>query len=224
LPTPADIIDVISTRLSFPKKTVAQHDRLLVINGQRKISGRGRSATASPGDAAALLIAVAATPIAGPAMNIANFKSYANLRGVHLPPGELGTWQEIEALRGLANGHTLVEALSRIIECLSKGVLLPDSNGSMMPPGECPYHIDVRVELYAPTSGATVRIERTPKDSFDPVFAEVLHYYRTIYDEPIAPPEALIDFTQVRSFGMLTLWSLAYLFVASARPERNQRD
>ena len=217
LPTPADIIDVISTRLSFPKKTVAQHDRLLVINGQRKISGRGRSATASPGDAAALLVAVAATPIAGPAMNIANFKSYANLRGVHLPPGELGTWQEIEALRGLANGHTLVEALSRIIDCLSKGVLLPDSNGSMMPPGEYPYHIDVRVELYAPTSGATVKSNARRK-IFDPDFAEVLHYYRTIYDEPIAPPEALIDFTQVRSFGMLTLWSLADLFVASARP------
>lgn len=30
-PTPADIIDVILTRLSFPGKTVAQRDRLLVI-------------------------------------------------------------------------------------------------------------------------------------------------------------------------------------------------
>jgi hypothetical protein len=192
-----------------------------VINGQRKISGRGRSATASPSDAAALLVAVAATPIAGPAMNIANFKSYANLRGVHLPPGELGTWQGIDALRGLANGHTLVEALSRIIDCLSKGVLLPDSKGSMTPPGEYPYHIDVRVELYAPTSIATVRIERTPNDSYDPDFAEVLHYYRTTYDESIAPPEiSADDFTQVRSFGMLTLWSLANLFVVSTRPKR----
>jgi hypothetical protein len=190
----------------------------LVINGQRKISGRGRSATASPSDAAALLVAVAATPIAGPAMNIANFKSYANLRGAHLPPGELGTWQDIDALRGLANGHTLVESLSRIIDCLSKGVLLPDSNGSMTPPGEYPNHIDVRVELYAPTSRANVRIERTPNESYDSDFAEVLHYYRTTYDEPIAP--ATGDFTQVRSFGMPTLWSLANLFVASARPKR----
>ena len=217
LPTPADIIDVISSRLSFPKKTVAQHDRLLVIKGQRKISGRGRSATASPGDAAALLVAVAATPIAGPAMNIANFMSYANLRGVHLPPGELGSWQEIDALCGLADGHTLVEAISQIIDSLSKGVLLPDSNGRMLPQGEYPYHIDVTVELYAPVARATVIIERTPNGSFDPDLAEVLHYYRTIHDEPIVPPDVFIDFTQVRSFGMLTLWSLANLF---ARPKR----
>jgi hypothetical protein len=221
LPTPADIIDVISTRLSFPKKTVAQHDRLLVINGQRKISGRGRSAAASPDDAASLLVAVAATPIAGPAINIASFRSYANLRGVHLPPGELGTWQKIDSLRGLANGHTLVEALSRIIDCLSKGVLLPDSNGNMVPQGDYPYHIDVGVHLYAPESRATIRIERTPENSFDPDLAEVLHYYRTIDDEPIAPPEALIDFAQVRSFGMLTLWPLAILFGVSTHPKRD---
>jgi hypothetical protein len=219
LPTPADIIDVIATRLSFPKKTVAQHDRLLVINGQRKISGRGRSAMASPSDAAALLIAVAATPIAGPAINIANYQSYANLHAVHLPPGKLGSWQTIASLRDLPDGHSLLEALSRIIDCLSKGALLADSNGIMLPRGEYPYHIDVHVDLYAPVSGATLRIERTTANSSEPDLAESLHYYRTIDDEPIAPLDLQIDFEQTRSFGIRTLWSLAELFSVGGQPK-----
>jgi hypothetical protein len=219
LPTPADIIDVISTRLSFPRKTIAQQDRLLVINGQRKISGRGRSAMASPNDAAALLIAVAATPISGPAINIANYLSYANLHAVHLPSGKLGSWQSIDSLRDLPDGHTLLEAIARIIDCLSKGALLEDSNGIMPPQGEYPYHIDVHVDLYAPVSRATVRIERTTESSSEPDLAEALHYYRTIDDEPIAPLDAQIDFAQTRSFGIRTLWSLAELFVGAQPSE-----
>jgi hypothetical protein len=219
LPTPADIINVISARLSFPRKTVAQQDRLLVINGQRKISGRGRSATASPSDAAALLIAVAATPIAGPAINIANYQSYATLHAVHLPPGKLGSWMRIGSLRDLSDGHTLLEALSRIIDCLSKGALLPDSNGITPPKGQYPYHIDVRVDLYAPASRATVRIEHITENSFEHDLAEELHYYRTIHDEPTAPLDVQIDFAQTRSFGIRTLWSLAELFDVGAEPK-----
>ncbi|WP_316205335.1 hypothetical protein [Bradyrhizobium sp. SZCCHNS3004] len=212
MPTPADIIDVISTRFAFPKKTVAQHDRLLVVNGQRRISGRGRSATAQPSDAAALLVAVAATPIVGPAINIASYQSYANLRAVHLPPGRFGNWQQVESLRELAHGHTLVEALSRIIGCLAKGMLLPDNSEGMLPQGAYPYHIGISVVLYAPGARATVRIERTPENSFEPDLSESLHYYRAAEDEQITPADRQIDFAQERSFGMLTLWSLAKLF------------
>jgi hypothetical protein len=219
LPTPADIIDVISRRLSFPRKTISQQDRLLVINGQRKISGRGRSAMASPTDAAALLIAVAATPIAGPAINIVNYQSYANLHAVHLPPGKLGSWQNIDSLRDLPDGHTLLEALSRIIDCLSKGALLADGKGNMTPQGEYPYHINVHVDLYAPVSRATVRIERTTENSMEPDLAESLHYYRTIDNETIAPLDVQIDFAQTRSFGIRTLWSLAQLFDVGAQPK-----
>ncbi|MBT1513790.1 hypothetical protein KIP88_25185 [Bradyrhizobium sp. SRL28] len=218
MPTPADIIDVISTRLSFPKKTVAQQDRLLVINGQRKISGRGRSAMASPRDAAALLIAVAATPISGPAINIANYQSYANLHAVHLPQGKLESWRNIVSLRDLPDGHTLLEALSRIITCLSKGALLADGNGLMTPQREYPHHINVHVDLYAPVSRATVTIERTTENSSEPEFAEALHYFRTIDDgEPIVPLDVQIDFAQTRSFGIRTLWSLAQLFDVGAQ-------
>ncbi|MBR0959521.1 hypothetical protein [Bradyrhizobium japonicum] len=212
MPTPADIIDVISTRLSFPKKTVAQHDRLLVVNGQRRISGRGRSATASPCDAAALLVAVAATPIAGPAINIANYRSYANLRAVHVPPGKFGSWEQIDSLRELADGHTLVEALARIIGRLANGTLLPGNNEVTHQKNAFPHHIGISVALYAPMARATVRIERTPEGLFEPDLSESLHYYRPAEDEPIAHREGQIDFAQERIFGMLTLWSLAKLF------------
>jgi hypothetical protein len=210
LPTPADIIDVIAARLSFPRKTVAQQDRLLVINGERKISGRGRSAVALPSDAAALLVAVAATPISGPAINITNYQSYANLHAVRLPAGKLGSWQSIDSLRALPEGHTLLEALSRIIDCLSKGTLLPDVDGVTPRRGAFPYHVNIGVDLYAPSSRATIRIERSAENSLGPDLAETLHYYRTI--EPTAAPDMQIDFAQMRSFGMLTLWSLAKLF------------
>jgi hypothetical protein len=212
VPTPADIIDVISTRLPFPKKTVAQHDRLLVVNGQRRISGRGRSAAASPSDAAALLVAVAATPIAGPAINIASYQSYANLHAVHLPQGRFGSWEQIDSLRDLADGHTLVEALARIIECLANGTLLPDNTEASYHQNALPYHIAISVDLYAPVARATVTIERTPEGSVEPDLSESLHYYRTTGDEQIVPRGIQIDFAQQRTFGMLTLWSLAKLF------------
>jgi len=219
LPTPADIIDVIATRFSFPRKTIAQQDRLLVVHGQRKISGRGRSAMASPSDAAALLIAVAATPIAGPAINIANYQSYANLHAVHLPPGKLGSWRNVDSLRDLPDGHTLLQALSRIIDCLSKGALLPDSDGVMPPPGEYPHDVSISVDLYAPFSRATVRIERTIENSFESNLIEALHYYRTIDDGPAAPLDVQTDFEQTRSFGIRTLWSLAKLFEVRERDQ-----
>ncbi|MCK1310806.1 hypothetical protein [Bradyrhizobium sp. 45] len=122
------------------------------INGQWKISGRGRSATASPSDAAALLIAVAATPISGPAMSIANYESYANLHAVDLLKGNIGSWLTIESLCGLSDGHSLLEALSWIIDHLSKGALLPNSKGIIPQRGEYPYHINIKVDLYAPRS------------------------------------------------------------------------
>ncbi|WP_338828345.1 hypothetical protein [Bradyrhizobium sp. 27S5] len=221
MPTPADIIDVIATRLSFPRKTVAQQDRLLVINGERKISGRGRSATASPTDAAAILIAVAATPICGPAININNYQSYANLNAVHLAAGKLGSWRTIDSLGVLPDGHTLLEALSSIIDCLSKGTLLPNSNGIMPPRGELPYHINIGVDLHAPRSSATIMIERFAEDSVEPDLKETLHYYQT--NEPKAAPGGQIDFAQMRSFGILTLWSLAKLFDV-ARTQSNSES
>ncbi len=75
MPTPAQIIDVVSLRLGVHRKTVSLYDRLLVVHGYRKVSGRGRSAVTTFSDAAALIIAVAATPITGAALNIANFES-----------------------------------------------------------------------------------------------------------------------------------------------------
>ncbi|MGJ5206125.1 hypothetical protein [Bradyrhizobium sp. HKCCYLR20261] len=212
MPTPADIINVISTRFAFPRKSVAQHDRLLVVNGQRRISGRGRSATAQPSDAAALLVAVAATPIAGPAISISSYQSYANLRAVHLPPGRFSSWKQIESLRELADGHTLVESLSLIIGRLAKGLLLPENGEGMLPQGAYPYHIDINVVLHAPMARASVRIERTPENSSEPDLSESLHYYPAAEDKKITRSDNQIDFAQERSFGMLTLWSLAKLF------------
>jgi hypothetical protein len=215
LPAPADIIDVISTRLSFPRKTVAQHDRLLVINGYRKISGRGRSASATPDDAAALLVAVAATPIAGPAISIANFKSYANLKGANVLLGKVSTWKEVDALRDLADGHTLLEAIGKIIDCVSKNALLSNINGSPRIDDQY-FDVQVSVELHAPSPRAAITIEHAPDGCHESDFVERLDYY------PLGEPAQGIgsDFAQNRSFGMMTLWSLAALFRATGQRDK----
>jgi hypothetical protein len=99
-----------------------------------------------------------------------------------------------------------------MIDCLSKGTLLSDSDGNAIPRKDYPYRVDISVELYAPFPRATVTIEHTPDDSFDPDFVETLYYYPL--DQPAACHASVIDFGQQRSFGMVTLWSLASLFCA----------
>src|SRR4051812_9187559 len=58
--SPGDLVRCVATSLGVPEASVVQHDRSLLIAGQRTKGGRGRSAAkVTAADAAKLLISVA---------------------------------------------------------------------------------------------------------------------------------------------------------------------
>jgi len=219
MPTPAQIIDVVSLRFGISRKAVALYDRLLVVHGYRKISGRGRSAVTTFGDAAALIIAVAATPITGAALNIANFEAYAGLRAANLAAGDVGGWTTISSLVELHDGHTLHEVLTRILTRLYEGTLISDSTGQPLAKGKIPYQADVGVNFYAPYPRASVTIEC--KSDEGPNLTETVYYWAVGEHRDKYWEEDPIDFFQTRSFGLITLWSVVEAFFgSSARRDR----
>jgi hypothetical protein len=214
MPTPAQIIDVVSLRFGIHRNTVSLYDRLLVVHGYRKVSGRGRSAATTFSDAAALIIAVAATPITGAALNIANFESYAGLRAANLAAGEFGGWTTVDSLVGLADGHTLHEVLTRILDCLAEGKLIPDSCGQPLANGQYPERTSIHIEFYAPRPRACVTIERFSEDGRTANLSEKVCYWAVgdHHKKYWASEDPLIDFFQTRSFGWMTLWSVVEAF------------
>lgn len=96
-------------------------DRMLVTSGHRQITGRGRSARSSPADAAALILAVAATPLSGPSVKetATYYERYADLVATE-ESGHPASF-EIKPLVHLGAGHTLHDALAAIIAMLAGG-------------------------------------------------------------------------------------------------------
>lgn len=216
MPTPAQIIDVVSLRFGIHRKTVALYDRLLVVHGYRKISGRGRSAVVTFGDAAALIISVAATPITGAALNISNFESYAGLRAANLRVGDVGGWTTVSPLVDLAEGHTLHEALTRILTSLFEGSLGPDLSRQHSEKGQCPLHVDVGVDFYAPMPRACVTIEFLSNDGSTPNAVEKVSYWAFGDHREKHWESDPIDLFQTRSFGLMTLRSVVETFSGSS--------
>jgi hypothetical protein len=220
MPTPAQIIDAVSLRFGISRKTVALYDRLLVVHGYRKISGRGRSAFVTFGDAAALIIAVAATPITGAALNIANFESYAGLRATNLTAGDVGGWTTVSSLVDLAEGHTLHDGLTRILTSLSEGTLIPSSNGQPLAKGQCPVQATVSIDFYAPWPRASITIECLSADGSTAILAETVHYWALGDHREKYWASGPIDFFQTRSFGLVTLWTIVEIFSGGPQPRR----
>lgn len=244
--TPADIIDVVSDQLGVARATVALQDRMLVTSGHREITGRGRAARGSPEGAAALLLAVAATPLSGPGIKetAVHYERYARLFA-KAASGERTTWP-LKHLEQLPAGHSLHEAVAAIIVLLGKGVsqasdifseAKPDADGVNT-------DLDIEVELDAPAPSAAIVIRATQwkahatkqlntQDNL-PFFEEEqiarfecrLEYRATLDDMkeyldtlPIHPVAGRRppDLKQTRKFSRATLAHVAALFSGKAR-------
>jgi hypothetical protein len=239
--TPASIIDVVSDQLGVARATVALQDRMLVTSGHRVITGRGRAARGSPEGAAALLLAVAATPLSGPGVKetAIHYERYARLFA-RASSGEPVTWR-LKHLNQLAPGHSLHEAVAAIIVILGKGVSQasdlfpeaePDTDGV-----STDLRIEVEVKAPIPTAAIDIRAVQwraypTGKlDSLDglPTFEEErvasfdyrVEYQATLDDlqtySDTLPPHPIAgrrtpDLMQTRKFSRSTLAHIAALF------------
>jgi hypothetical protein len=239
---PAAIIDVVARHMGIPRATVAVQDRMLVTSGHRRITGRGRAARSTPDDAAAILLAIAATPLAGPAVKetVLNYERYAGLIAANAT-GELHTW-ELRHLSELRPGHTLKEALTAIITAIANGAKQASDLWKEAKPdkGEITTDLSVTVELEAPTPTATIKIVAV---QMKPIFFTAKHCPADaapwFLDEPVATfsaqgtyyaTEAMLerymeslplmpsgarespDLSQVRRFTLATIKPVAMLF------------
>src|SRR5690349_10139358 len=114
---PGDLIGTVARVLGIPEPTVFQYDRQLVTAGIRRPHGRGRSAkSVTPTDAANLLIAIAAAPIAGSAIqeSVDSYETYASLPAVDSSGERFAAWPPTlssKCLRELGYGHSLKEGI-----------------------------------------------------------------------------------------------------------------
>jgi hypothetical protein len=137
MPTPGQLVEAMAASLGIPVATVIQYDRQLAESGLRTKGGRGLSAAAvTPRDAANLLIAIAASPLAGPTVKeaVRTCEAYGSLKELErvslierFPKFGLPT------LASLPAGHSLREALSVLIDAAGKGETfqIPDREGPL---------------------------------------------------------------------------------------------
>ncbi|WFU45779.1 hypothetical protein QA640_43820 (plasmid) [Bradyrhizobium sp. CB82] len=211
---------------------------MLVTSGHRQITGRGRSARSSPADAAALILAVVATPLSGPGVKetALHYERYSRLVAKD-EGGEPANWR-LKRLRELVPGRTLGEALTAVIEaivdeprqaCDLFEQALPNSAGTWT-------EFSIAIELEAPMPTASIRISaqqrkettlehpgRPPISIADVVaeFSAHVHYgptYESARDYLETLPELApgarrgSDLTQIRRFTHNTLKPVADLF------------
>jgi hypothetical protein len=128
--TPGQLVQVMAAVLGIPKAAVVQYDRVLAENGLRSKSGRGTSAArVTSGDAANLLMAIAASTLFGLSAKYATdmCKNFASLISV----GPTGVQKELSklgltTLGSLPDGHSFGKAVSALIESAGKGELSKD--------------------------------------------------------------------------------------------------
>ena len=136
--TPGQLVEAMALSLGIPVATVIQFDRQLAENGLRSKSGRGTSAAAvTARDAANLLIAVAASPLAGPTVKeaVRTCEAYGTLK-----TRQSASWVDkfpmfgLPTLASLPAAHSLREALSVLIDGVGKGETfrLPGREGALM--------------------------------------------------------------------------------------------
>jgi hypothetical protein len=135
--TPGQLVQAMATALGISVATVTQYDRQLAESGLRSKGGRGTSAAAvTARDAANLLIAIVASPLAGPTVKeaVRTCEAYGSLKALGrvsrtdtLPKFGLPTVASLPA------GHSLREALSVLIDGVGKGEIfqIPDREGPL---------------------------------------------------------------------------------------------
>lgn len=241
--TPGELVSAVAKVLGLPQATVALHDRALAEQGYRRTGGRGRSSIkVSPEDAAHLLIAVVAAPIAGPAVKdtISNFKQYQNLVA-HKDSQEPGDWSEINAMTDLSLGHSFGAALAALIRDFAAGkferadyLWKSASKNPELHPGFV--NVDVQINSPRPYAEISVYSLRSdivvgPKDSHLETLGTKL-----IYDKRSVRAGANLrdsikksgnkdlsgDLTQIRKFTDETLRTLGELFVDRDQRQTNQ--
>jgi len=117
--TPGQLVQVMAGVLGISKATVTQYDRVLAENGLRSKSGRGTSAAkVTSGDAANLLIAVAASPLFGSAAKdaVQNCKLYGSMPVVASRSKGNFTPLGLPILDSLPKEHSFGDALSALID------------------------------------------------------------------------------------------------------------
>jgi hypothetical protein len=123
--TPGQLVDGLAVSLGIPVATVIQYDRQLAESGLRTKWGRGRSAAAvTSQDAANLLIAIAASPLAGPTVKeaVRTCEAYGSLQVL-----QRASWIDkfpklgLPTLATLPPSHSLRKALSVVIDGVGKG-------------------------------------------------------------------------------------------------------
>ncbi|WP_441252473.1 hypothetical protein AB8A28_16785 [Tardiphaga sp. 71_E8_N1_1] len=207
---PASVIDMVSRHLGIPRATVAMQDRLLVKDGYRQLSGRGRAASVSCNDAAAVLLAVAATPISGPAIaeTVIHYRRYADLQATDqiYPVSYPGLWD----LDQLAEGHSLQDATTALIDKIARGRFerVQDiwkagrtSVDTRFDPQDDVIEVSIEMRFPFPEARVTIsafqeRAELVPgRDLLDPVFEpirELLHQTTIDYVPTIDTAEEFV--------------------------------
>jgi hypothetical protein len=122
--TPGELVEVLADVLGISPTSVAQYDRVLAENGLRSKSGRGTSAAKVTAiDAANLLLAVVASPLAGMPVReaVQTCTTYGSL--IEL---EKGSWREnfprlgLPSMGALPPGHSFRDALATLIDGASR--------------------------------------------------------------------------------------------------------
>jgi len=135
--TPGQLVETMAGSLGISVGTVIQYDRQLAESGLRSKGGRGASAAAvTARDAANLLIAIAASPLAGPTVKeaVRTCEVYGSLKVLRR-----ASWIDgfskfgLPTLATLPSGHSLREALSVLIGGVGKGEIfqIPDREGPL---------------------------------------------------------------------------------------------
>ncbi len=237
---PNQLVETVAGTLGLPHQTVALHDRILAANGHRKTGGRGRSAAkVSALDAASLIIAVIAAPIAGPHVRdtAKNFERYAALSAQDFSSAV--TWPaDLKVLQELGVGHTFRDALTTLIESYSRGKLEQTADVSKHVDRE-PFSVTGGVEMFISVTGPRLEAKISILgQAIDPVLAGAgahpADYLKDTYKAELAyretiPPMSLHDLrqwaaarlpagdlTQVRTVTESTIAAVAELFRGSS--------
>jgi hypothetical protein len=216
--TPGQLVKAVSQALRTPEATVILHDRLLAEHGHRRSGGRGRSAVHMlPEDAIALLIAVAAPPITGPAVRetIQTYRHYASLKAHVSPEFDVleedrpGKWDDLKILQDLEEGHTLAAALTELLRVfMADG--FEDLSQVWKQPASGP--VKLFVTFYsAGAPSATIRVQGKSEEG-DPCTTELLYLTAQADSSKLRGS----DFIQSSSFGELTMKMIAKLLVENS--------
>jgi len=225
--SPGQLARCISDILQIPQPTVTEIDRRLVTfrddhhDGLRSKAGRGKSAArVTARDAATLLIATLAAPVAGPVTvrAVDTYFTYAFLPLSNRHGEDVG----LPSLQALPDGHTFATAIETLIESAVSGELQDAFAAHRAEPASAGFSPHVEISIVAPSPRADISV-RLKRKSLG------LHYGRaeapTIYTDTRAPkgrPFRYSDLRQVREITHRTILEIARVLADEPVPTGNE--